>query len=73
VYQEELQDGQALDELRKLTKSGVVTLVTATRHCGRQSRRGAGNAARSVTNVLICVQIPATNSVQGKLRLGFRK
>jgi uncharacterized protein YeaO (DUF488 family) len=30
-YREELQDNAALDELRKLTKSGVVTLVTATR------------------------------------------
>jgi uncharacterized protein YeaO (DUF488 family) len=30
-YREELQDSAALDELRKLTKSGVVTLVTATR------------------------------------------
>ncbi|HME74369.1 MAG TPA: DUF488 family protein [Mycobacterium sp.] len=31
-YREELQGSQALDELRRLTKSGVVTLVTATRH-----------------------------------------
>ena len=31
-YREELQGSRALDELRKLTKSGVVTLVTATRH-----------------------------------------
>jgi len=31
-YREELQDNAALEELRKLTKSGVVTLVTATRH-----------------------------------------
>ena len=31
-YREELQDSHALDELRKLTQSGVVTLVTATRH-----------------------------------------
>src|ERR1700760_4719471 len=31
-YREELQGSEALDELRKLTKSGVVTLVTATRH-----------------------------------------
>lgn len=30
-YREELQDSAPLDELRKLTKSGVVTLVTATR------------------------------------------
>jgi uncharacterized protein YeaO (DUF488 family) len=30
-YREELQDSEALDKLRKLTKSGVVTLVTATR------------------------------------------
>ena len=30
-YQEELQDSPALAELRKLTKRGVVTLVTATR------------------------------------------
>jgi uncharacterized protein YeaO (DUF488 family) len=30
-YREELQGSEALDELRKLTKSGVVTLVTATR------------------------------------------
>jgi uncharacterized protein YeaO (DUF488 family) len=30
-YREELQGGEALDELRKLTKRGVVTLVTATR------------------------------------------
>lgn len=30
-YREELQDSAALDELRKLTTSGVVTLVTATR------------------------------------------
>lgn len=31
-YRTELQGSEALDELRKLTKSGVVTLVTATRH-----------------------------------------
>jgi uncharacterized protein YeaO (DUF488 family) len=31
-YREELHGSQALDELRTLTKSGVVTLVTATRH-----------------------------------------
>jgi uncharacterized protein YeaO (DUF488 family) len=31
-YREELQGSKALDELRRLTKSGVVTLVTATRH-----------------------------------------
>jgi len=30
-YREELQDNEALDELRKLTKRSVVTLVTATR------------------------------------------
>ena len=30
-YREELQDSAPLDELRKLTTSGVVTLVTATR------------------------------------------
>jgi uncharacterized protein YeaO (DUF488 family) len=30
-YREELQGSETLDELRKLTKSGVVTLVTATR------------------------------------------
>jgi uncharacterized protein YeaO (DUF488 family) len=30
-YEEELQDNAALAELRKLTKRGVVTLVTATR------------------------------------------
>src|SRR6516164_1527794 len=30
-YREELQGSAALDELRKLTKRGVVTLVTATR------------------------------------------
>jgi uncharacterized protein YeaO (DUF488 family) len=30
-YRKELQGSQALDELRKLTKRGVVTLVTATR------------------------------------------
>jgi uncharacterized protein YeaO (DUF488 family) len=30
-YREELQGSEALDELRKLSKSGVVTLVTATR------------------------------------------
>jgi uncharacterized protein YeaO (DUF488 family) len=30
-YREELLDSAALDELRTLTKSGVVTLVTATR------------------------------------------
>jgi uncharacterized protein YeaO (DUF488 family) len=30
-YEEELQGGEALDELRKLTKRGVVTLVTSTR------------------------------------------
>jgi uncharacterized protein YeaO (DUF488 family) len=30
-YQKELQGSEALDELRKLTKRGVVTLVTATR------------------------------------------
>ena len=30
-YRDELQDSPALDELRKLTTSGVVTLVTATR------------------------------------------
>jgi uncharacterized protein YeaO (DUF488 family) len=31
-YCEELQGSEALDKLRRLTKSGVVTLVTATRH-----------------------------------------
>jgi uncharacterized protein YeaO (DUF488 family) len=31
-YREELDGSAALDELRRLTKSGVVTLVTATRH-----------------------------------------
>jgi uncharacterized protein YeaO (DUF488 family) len=31
-YRDELQGSPALDELRKLAKSGVVTLVTATRH-----------------------------------------
>jgi uncharacterized protein YeaO (DUF488 family) len=30
-YREELQDNETLNELRKLTKRGVVTLVTATR------------------------------------------
>jgi uncharacterized protein YeaO (DUF488 family) len=30
-YKTELQGSKALDELRKLTKRGVVTLVTATR------------------------------------------
>jgi uncharacterized protein YeaO (DUF488 family) len=30
-YKTELQGGEALDELRELTKRGVVTLVTATR------------------------------------------
>jgi uncharacterized protein YeaO (DUF488 family) len=30
-YREELHGSEALDELRKLTNSGVVTLVTATR------------------------------------------
>jgi len=30
-YRNELQGSDALDELRKLTKRGVVTLVTATR------------------------------------------
>jgi uncharacterized protein YeaO (DUF488 family) len=30
-YQKELQGSEALDELRKLAKQGVVTLVTATR------------------------------------------
>ena len=30
-YEEELEDSAALDELRKLAKRGVVTLVTATR------------------------------------------
>jgi uncharacterized protein YeaO (DUF488 family) len=30
-YKKELQGSEALDELRKLTKRGVVTLVTATR------------------------------------------
>jgi uncharacterized protein YeaO (DUF488 family) len=30
-YKAELSDNTALDELRKLTKRGVVTLVTATR------------------------------------------
>jgi uncharacterized protein YeaO (DUF488 family) len=30
-YREELQGSEALDELRKLTRRGVVTLVTATR------------------------------------------
>jgi uncharacterized protein YeaO (DUF488 family) len=30
-YNKELQGSEALDELRKLTKRGVVTLVTATR------------------------------------------
>jgi uncharacterized protein YeaO (DUF488 family) len=34
-YREELQGSRALDELRTLTKSGVVTLVTATRHVQR--------------------------------------
>ena len=33
-YQEELHDSAALEELRKLTKRGVVTLVTATREVG---------------------------------------
>jgi uncharacterized protein YeaO (DUF488 family) len=31
-YRKELRGNEALDELRKLTESGVVTLVTATRH-----------------------------------------
>jgi uncharacterized protein YeaO (DUF488 family) len=31
-YQKELQGNEALDELRKLAKHGIVTLVTATRH-----------------------------------------
>ena len=31
-YREELQGSEAFDELRRLDKSGVVTLVTATRH-----------------------------------------
>jgi uncharacterized protein YeaO (DUF488 family) len=31
-YREELQGSEAFDELRRLAKSGVVTLVTATRH-----------------------------------------
>src|ERR1700758_4460669 len=31
-YREELQGSETLDELRKLTKSGDVTLVTATRY-----------------------------------------
>ena len=31
-YREELKGSAALDDLRKLTKPGVVTLVTATRH-----------------------------------------
>jgi uncharacterized protein YeaO (DUF488 family) len=30
-YRKELQDGEALDELRELAKQGAVTLVTATR------------------------------------------
>ena len=30
-YREELQGSDALDELRKLTRNGAVTLVTATR------------------------------------------
>ena len=30
-YREELQDGDAFDELRRLTEHGFVTLVTATR------------------------------------------
>jgi uncharacterized protein YeaO (DUF488 family) len=30
-YREELQGSESLDELRELTKRGVVTLVTATR------------------------------------------
>ena len=30
-YRKELQGSEALDELRKLNKRGVVTLVTATR------------------------------------------
>jgi uncharacterized protein YeaO (DUF488 family) len=30
-YRKELQDSEAIDELRKLTNSGGVTLVTATR------------------------------------------
>jgi uncharacterized protein YeaO (DUF488 family) len=30
-YRKELEGSEALDELRKLTKNGVVTLVTATR------------------------------------------
>jgi uncharacterized protein YeaO (DUF488 family) len=30
-YREELEDSEALDELRKLAKANVVTLVTATR------------------------------------------
>ncbi len=30
-YKEELRDSAALEELRKLTKRGVVTMVTATR------------------------------------------
>jgi uncharacterized protein YeaO (DUF488 family) len=34
-YREELQHSAALDELRTLTKSGVVTLVTATRDVER--------------------------------------
>jgi uncharacterized protein YeaO (DUF488 family) len=34
-YREELQDSAALEELRKLTQSGVVTLVTATRDVER--------------------------------------
>jgi uncharacterized protein YeaO (DUF488 family) len=34
-YREELQGSEALNELRKLTKRGVVTLVTATRDVRR--------------------------------------
>jgi uncharacterized protein YeaO (DUF488 family) len=30
-YRDELEGGKAFDELRKLTETGVVTLVTATR------------------------------------------
>jgi uncharacterized protein YeaO (DUF488 family) len=44
-YREELQGSEALDELRRLTKSGVVTLVDRHPPRGRQSCRGVGNAA----------------------------
>jgi len=47
-YQEELQDSPALAELRKLTKRGVVTLVTATREVAQEPpiavRRSCGAA-----------------------------